>query len=438
MQTLRTQLISSLLLYSAPALLIGLLLGALSWCLSAALLLWIYQQTKQLERMAEWLKNGSENEPPEATGHWGELFDGLSRLQKRHKLKELRLTGYIERFQQSSAALTDGVVIIDKHNSLEWWNKTATSLLGFKEESDRGKPLMNLLRDPRFIQFYNAQNYEDSLQLPSPIDTEIVLEYQITLFGDNDRLLVARDVSHMVRLEKTRQLFVSNVSHELRTPLTSIRGFAETLTEFDLPPRVHSCLAHIEQESIRMGNLVEDLLLLSRLESVKAAAVHEPVYIVPLLEPIKEISLNLAKNKRQTIHFNIDSSVQILGRETELQSAFSNLIYNAIRYTPEEGTISVCWYIKQNIGYFEVTDNGIGIEASHIPRLTERFYRVDESRSKSSGGTGLGLAIVKHSLMRHHAKLIIRSKVGKGSSFICEFPAEMLVQIGLNDLPKVG
>lgn len=430
----RQTMLGSLLLVSITALAIGFMAGAVGWTLAIALAGWSLYQIKQYGRLIEWLHNDNDNEPPEASGHWGELFDELSRHQKRHRSRESYLRGIIARFQQSSAALHDAVVIIDRDSNLEWWNRAADRLLGFKASSDRGKPVMNLLRDPRFIRYYKRANYTDPLDLPSPINTDLQLQYQITKFGAEDRLLVARDITRLQQLEQTRQDFVANASHELRTPLTVIRGYLETYLDQELPKPLVRGLEQMQQQSLRMENLVSDLLLLSRLEAGRLVADETPVQIHAMLASIHQDAVELARTKGHSFELDIDPHHDLLGKEIEIHSAFSNLVFNAVRYTPEKGQIKIRWWVDQNGGHFAVKDNGIGIEQMHIARLTERFYRVDESRSSSSGGTGLGLAIAKHVLMRHSAQLDIKSKEGKGSTFSCHFPPESIAPISTPDL----
>ncbi|WP_027858366.1 phosphate regulon sensor histidine kinase PhoR [Marinobacterium jannaschii] len=428
MHKLRHSMLSSLFMAAIPGLLIGFMVGHPGWILGLAILIWGIYQSHQFGRLTDWLQFESEKEPPEAGSHWGELFDELSRLQKRHKSREKYLRSVITRFQQSSAALHDAIVIIDRHNNLEWWNKAADRLLGLKASSDRGKPVMNLLRDPRFIRYFKKDNYAEPLQLISPVDPEVQLQYQITKFGQGDHLLVARDITRLMRLEQTRQDFVANASHELRTPLTVIRGYLETFLDQELPRPLVRGLTQMQQQAKRMESLVSDLLLLSRLEASNQISDEQSVQIQNLISQIHESAAELAREKGHSFELELDQEFDLLGQEIELHSAFSNLVYNAVRYTPANGHIKLRWWVDAAGGHFAVTDNGLGIDSIHIPRLTERFYRVDESRSSASGGTGLGLAIVKHVLARHSGQLSIKSKVGHGSTFACHFPNDMVVR----------
>lgn len=417
--------LSSLVVILLIAGAIGLLAGYVSWALVVGLLFWAVREIRQLKRLQQWLHH-SEHEVPEAEGYWGDIFDDLSRLQKRQRRKTRELKEVIARFQQSSSALPDAVVIIDSYHNLEWWNRSAERLLGLKGSADRGKPVINLLRDPRFIRYYRKGVYEDPIQLPSPVLSDITLLYQITEFGKNDRLLVARDITRLVRLEQTRQDFVANASHELRTPLTVIRGYLETFLDQDLPKPMNRALSQMQAQSSRMESLVADLLLLSRLESSLHINDETPIQVQTLLQTICQDAQALSGEQQHTINLTLDEQHDLMGQPQELHSALSNLVYNAVRYTPAGGTIDVVWQVTPQGGEISVIDNGIGIESMHISRLTERFYRVDEGRSSATGGTGLGLAIVKHALQRHGAKLTIKSQPGKGSTFTCHFPADMV------------
>ncbi|NVK41247.1 MAG: phosphate regulon sensor histidine kinase PhoR [Oceanospirillaceae bacterium] len=426
----RQTLFFNLIVSAIAGALIGLLFGFAGWGAALAVFGWGLLQIRHFTRLDEWVHRGDDSQPPETTGPWGELFDQLARLQRRSSQREQDLLAAIQRFQQSSAALQDGLVIIDRHNNLEWWNRAADRLLGLKAASDRGKPVMNLLRDPRFIRYFRRGQYDEPLELQSPIDSDLRLQYQITKFGEGDRMLVVRDITRLVRLEQTRQDFVANASHELRTPLTVICGYLETFLDQELPRPLARALSQMQAQARRMESLVSDLLMLSRLDASNHIADEHPVNLHLMLTQIHRDAQALAQDKGHEITLEFDSELEMLGQELELHSAFSNLVFNAVRYTPEEGHIRLRWWVDPSGGHFSVSDDGIGIDPIHIPRLTERFYRVDESRSSASGGTGLGLAIVKHVLVRHGGKLSIDSTPGKGSTFSCHFPPELLISAG--------
>lgn len=429
MHVTRHALLISLLLLATCGLMAGALFNHPTAGLSLGLLVWSLLQIRSFNRLSDWLQREDGSEPPEAGGAWGDLFDELARMQKRGRSREKYLRGIISRFQQSSAALNDAIVIIDSQHNLEWWNRSADRLLGLKATSDLGKPLMNLLRDPRFVRYFRKGHYQEPLELPSPINADTQLQYQITKFGEGDRLLVARDITRLIRLEQTRQDFVANASHELRTPLTVIRGYLETFLDQDLPRPLARGLGQMQQQARRMESLVTDLLLLSRLEASHHISDEHPIRIHNLIDQIHEDAEALATGRGHRFVLDIDPEYDLLGQTHELQSAFSNLVFNAVRYTPDNGVITLRWWVDNQGGHFAVTDDGIGIEPMHIPRLTERFYRIDESRSSASGGTGLGLAIVKHVLVRHDAYLSIDSTLGQGSTFTCHFTPDMVVPV---------
>lgn len=439
MATANQNLYIRLLIISIVSLSVGFLVGIPGWVFGGSMLVWSVLELRRFRQLSAWVyENDDQAELPESQGRWGELFDGLSRMQRRQHNRENRLRGIVNRFQESSSALPDAIIIIDQHNSMEWWNDTANRLLGLNPITDRGKPVMNLLRDPRFIRYYNRGQYNDPITLPSPVKSELSIQYQITRFGDSDRLLVARDVSRLVRLEQTRQDFVANASHELRTPLTVIRGYLETFLDNEVPPGMQRGLQAMQQQARRMENLVSDLLLLSRLEASQAAASDQPIQLHAILRQIVDAAKELGRDKNQTLSLEMDEQFDLCGQEVELHSAFSNLVFNAVRYTQTGGSITIRWWVDAQGGHFAVTDNGPGIESIHLPRLTERFYRVDESRSSASGGTGLGLAIVKHVLVRHGAQLTIKSRLGQGSTFSCHFPTEMLSHTADPNIRDIG
>lgn len=428
MHIARHSLLMSLLLSSGVGLLLGAVIGFPLAGITLGMIAWAIMQVRRFNTLRQWLVSDTSEEPPELPGAWGEILDALARMQKRTQAREASLRSIISRFQQSSAALPDAVIIIDRNNNLEWWNLSAERLLGLRHTSDRGKPLLNLVRDPLFVDYFRKGLYQEPLELPSPLGGDTRLQYQISPFGEDDRLLVARDITRLTQLEQTRQNFVANASHELRTPLTVIRGYLETFLDQDLPKPLMRGMSQMQQQARRMENLVQDLLLLSRLEATsRQAATLKPAVIQSLINQIHEDAITLSADRNHQFELQVDPQHDLLGVPAELQSAFSNLVFNAVRYTPDEGNILIRWWADESGGHFSVSDSGIGIEARHLPHLTERFYRVDDSRSSASGGTGLGLAIVKHVLMRLGGRLEIESKPDKGSCFSCHFPAELVV-----------
>ncbi len=383
----------------------------------------------QLRRLHRWLIHHSQAEPPAASGLWGDLFDRLYRYQKGQRITQGRLLSTLRRIQESSEAMRDSVVMLDRHGDMEWWNSAAERMLGLKASHDRGHHITNLVRDPRFIDYFHARDYRDPLTLPSPIDERMILQFQITLYGDDERLLMARDITRLHRLEQMRRDFVANVSHELRTPLTVLAGYLETYADHagQLPPHFARALDQMQQQAHRMQNLVNDLLLLSRLETDQGGKDHAPLAMGELLDSVRRDAEALSAG-RQTVTVEADEVSSLMGSEPEIRSALSNLAFNAVRYTPPGSHIVLRWRPSPGGACLEVEDDGEGIDPVHLPRLTERFYRVDKGRSTATGGTGLGLAIVKHVLLRHEAHLEIDSHPGQGARFRCRFPDSRLLE----------
>lgn len=391
-------------------------------------LLWSHSQ---LLRLLNWLEEAAEKEiePPESKGIWGDIFDGIHRVQRRHSRSRKRLASVIERIQDSTAALSDGVIMADKYGNLEWWNRASEDLLGLRMPHDQGQLLTNLVRDPAFIDYFDKGPHSEPVQIASPANKTRQLQIAVTVYGHGNRLLLVRDVTRLYQLETMRKDFVANVSHELRTPLTVISGYVETLIDnaVDIPPIWNKALNRMQEQTLRMQNLVSDLLLLSKLEVAEQQETGVEVRLKPLLQGIVDDAQALSGENEHQITLKCDDDACIIGDSKELRSAFANLAYNAIRYTPMGGRIKIHWKQDQKGGHLQVKDNGVGIDPMYIPRLTERFYRVDKSRSQTTGGTGLGLAIVKHVLLRHEGHISISSHPGKGSIFVCHFPVERVV-----------
>ncbi|MFY0989019.1 phosphate regulon sensor histidine kinase PhoR [Halomonas sp. C05BenzN] len=395
--------------------------------LATGLAICLLYHLRQLHALHAWLTQAPRAEPPAASGLWGELFDRLYRYQKGQRLAQSRLRSTLKRIQESSEAMRDSVVMLDHHGDLEWWNSAAERMLGLQASHDRGQHVTNLIRDPRFIAYFEARDYREPLTLPSPIDERLILQFQVTLYGDDERLLMARDITRLHHLEQMRRDFVANVSHELRTPLTVLAGYLETYSGVaeQLPPRLARGLGQMQEQTARMQNLVNDLLLLSRLEIDRGGDDHAPLAMDALLESVRRDAEALSGG-RQQVRVEIEEARRLIGSESEIRSAISNLAYNAVRYTPEGCHVTLRWKPHPEGACVEVEDDGDGIDPVHIPRLTERFYRVDKGRSTASGGTGLGLAIVKHVLLRHGGHLEIASQPGRGALFRCIYPTDRL------------
>jgi two-component system phosphate regulon sensor histidine kinase PhoR len=420
-----------LLLLIGACLLLGLLTGEYAWALAAGLAVHLGWTLSQLLRLHKWLQEHRPDEPPpDGYGLWGEVFDSIYHLQRRNQRARGRLQAVIDRVQESTAALSDAVVMLDSQGNLEWWNRAAETLLGLKTPQDSGQSITNLLRDPRFIDYFERGSYLEPLELPSPINDRRRLQFHITRYGNREHLMLVRDVTRLFQLEQMRKDFVANVSHELRTPLTVIAGYLETLLDNveDVNPRWLRALQQMQQQGGRMQNLLNDLLLLAKLEATDYPSDNQPVAVDLLLLSIKGDAQALSGNRMHRISLEADPHLRLKGSEAELRSAFSNLVFNAVKYSPKESEIRIRWWGDEQGAHLAVQDSGPGIEARHLPRLTERFYRVDSSRASNTGGTGLGLAIVKHVLLRHRARLEIDSRLGQGSTFTCHFPATQVAR----------
>ena len=400
----------------------GLLAGLMAY------LLWTLGQARHLY---QWLANPSATgEPPKSIGLWGDIFDNLHKLHQGHLLTQDRLRARINRVQESTNAMRDGVIMTDARGAMEWWNGSAEYLLGFRRSTDQGQYIHNLIRTPTFKAYFDARDYREPLEIHSPARPHIHLQIQISLFGDDDRLIVAKDVTRLYQLEQMRRDFVGNVSHEMRTPLTVISGYLETLVDHgdELPPKWRRAINTMAAQSSRMEALITDLILLSKIETGEHTGDDALTDVEHLINQICHDARALSGERNHRILVEVTDHRLLRGDESQLRSAFSNLIFNAVKYTPANGNIEVSWSTNRDGAHLRVKDTGIGIDPVHIPRLTERFYRADPSRHKDTGGTGLGLAIVKHVLINHDGNLEIRSKVGEGSEFICHFPRERLVE----------
>jgi two-component system phosphate regulon sensor histidine kinase PhoR len=419
-----------LIAFLFPGFLLGLWLDSVILGLFIGLALYQIWQYNQARRVYFWMGSGRRSQPLNATGIWSEFVDITYRLYRRDRKRKKKIVRILNRFYESLSALPDAAVILNQEHDIEWFNKAARDLLGLQKE-DLGGRISNLLRDPGFTTYLSEGRYRQAIEISSPCDERIWLSLRIVPFGKKQYLLLARDVSHIRQLERMREDFVANVSHELRTPLTVIAGYLETLTEpeyaDDIPAPVFNSLKQMKGQSMRMQRLVEDLLQLSRLETDLDTEDHMEVSIPAILAAVEEEAKVMGGEKGQTIQSEVDDTLWLLGDPRELHSAFSNLVSNAVRYTPEGGAIIIRWYHDAHGAHFEVEDNGIGIEPHHVQRLTERFYRVDKDRSRMNGGTGLGLAIVKHVLQRHEGTLHISSQAGSGSVFRCDFPVSQAV-----------
>jgi two-component system phosphate regulon sensor histidine kinase PhoR len=398
--------------------------AAWGWALFAAgLLAALLYHAHILARMTRWLARPVPESLPEGRGGWAQVLRSLHRHERDATRRQEALADALARLRRAAEALPDGVVILDADNRIEWCNDTAAGHLGLDAKADSGQPIANLVRDPQFVAYLG----EVQRGMPAPIQVPLAKDrlhaLQIIPYAQEQKLLLTRDVTQAERLESMRRDFVANVSHELRTPLTVLAGFLETVQELKLDPqRVRDYLAMMQEQAARMQRIIEDLLTLSQLESSPPPATDR-VRVLPLLERVCADARALSGGRHE-VSLDARPEVDLMGAEAELASAFANVVNNAVRYTPPGGKIHMVWRDGPDGARFTVQDSGVGIAPEHLPRLTERFYRVDRGRSRDTGGTGLGLAIVKHALARHDARLEIESAPGKGSRFTARFPSK--------------
>lgn len=419
-----------LLFFLLIASLIGFGVGYFWSCVFIAFVVFFALQLRSLYLVNDWISNRPYDVPPNLNGIWGALLFNVYRAQRQERIVQAEMVGLIDRAQSSLVALAEAVVLIDDQHQIEWWNPAAEKLLGISP-LDRGRNLLAILRQPKFIEYFkHSDQAPDGIRLQVKMDEEHYVQVKLTRFGGESRLLVAYDITRMHNLEQMRKDFVDNISHELRTPLTVLSGYIETFTDQDdITPRWKRAFTQMQSQTKRMNALVNDLLLLSNLENNKKVAKNQIIDMANLMNQIFDDARAYNLDYGHTLNLDIDSHCDLIGSDMEIASAFSNLITNAIKYTPKGGIITIGWHEDGDHAYFTVQDTGIGINPKHLPRLTERFYRVDSARSRQTGGTGLGLAIVKHVLMQHGAYLEISSKENEGSTFTAVFPKERLYRM---------
>jgi len=363
----------------------------------------------------------NQNSYPPASGYWSELTYLVSKKQLALE-KHVDLNLYkSEQFKAASMLIPDAIISLDQRNHIEWFNSVSKSLISVRRQ-DVGSKIESVIRQPEFLQYLRSKEYSKPITTSSLSKQPRTLEIHIIPYFDNHKLLVVRDITELYQLAQIRRDFIANASHELRTPLTVLRGYLELMVD---SPGSHkqqwgTPLEHMETQAHRMQAIIEDLLTLSTIESESITAEVREVDVPALLVQVQKDAARLGSQSHQ-FTFDIEQGLTIKGYEEPLKSVFTNLVSNAVRYSPDGGEIVVRWYTHKNKAVFEVKDQGLGISDEHLPRLTERFYRVDKDRSRVTGGTGLGLAIVKHVLERHASHLKVESVLGKGSTFKCKF-----------------
>ena len=415
-----------LVLCCLPALILGAFSGYLAWFLLAAvtgLLIWHYWN---LLRLSWWLWVDRSMTPPPGRGSWEPLLYGLHQMQLRNKKRRRELGNLIKRFRSGAESLPDAVILTTEEGTIFWCNGLAQQLLNLRWPDDNGQNILNLLRYPEFTRYLREKNFTRPLNLV--LNNGRHLEFRVMPYSEQQWLMVARDVTQMHQLEGARRNFFANVSHELRTPLTVLQGYLEMMQEQTLEgPLRDKALHTMREQTSRMEGLVKQLLTLSKIEASPALQLNEKVDVPMMLRVVEREAATLSQ-QRHTLTFDVDATLKVLGNEEQLRSAMSNLVYNAVNHTPEGTHITVRWQRAPHGALFSVEDDGPGIAAEHIPRLTERFYRVDKARSRQTGGSGLGLAIVKHAISHHDARLEIDSAPGKGARFSFLLPERLIAK----------
>ncbi|WP_194436352.1 phosphate regulon sensor histidine kinase PhoR [Vibrio fluminensis] len=424
------RLVWELAFFYTPWVIVGLIFGYMPWLLLAATVLQLVWHLHNQMRLSAWLWDEKRLTPPSGTGNWEELFNGIYRLQQRQRRKRKELTNLIRRFRNGAESLPDAVVVFRSEGNIVWCNKLAQHLLGFRWPDDSGQPISNLIRTPDFIKYLNKQDYSEPLEMRSPLNVERMLELRIVPYTEGEHLMVVRDVTQLKQLEGMRRNFFANVSHELRTPMTVLQGYLEMTEDPDMLVGPMWSRAHgvMTEQLNRMNSLVNQLLTLSKIEAAPMHELEEVVNVPAMLEVLEKEASSLSGDQNHKLKFEVDESLLVLGDDDQLRSAISNLVYNAVKYTPAGAEVNVRWYLTPQGACLAVEDSGEGIEPQHLHRLTERFYRVDKARSRDTGGSGLGLAIVKHALTHHDSHLDIESKVGVGSKFSFILPERLVVK----------
>lgn len=417
--------VARMLMTAVLVLLLGFLVGHPLLVGSVGLALYLAWTLFNVARLYTWLRE-SRSEPPESLGLWRDIFDQIHALQKSGRKQRRKHRAVIAQFRSMTDAFPDATLVINKHDNITWFNDAARQLLGLRVPEDLGQTVTNLLRGQDFANWLAVgEKVQSQLEMASPGDANVQLSISAVHYRGRRRLLILRDVTDVHNLERVRRDFVANVSHELRTPLTVLLGYLEAMQE-QCPADFTVAVDRMQEQARQMHALLDDLLELSRLQATDEAPDQQRINVPALLLQLKEQAEELSQGNHE-FHFDVEADLWLRGTEQDLDSAFRNLVNNAVHYTPSGGRIDVRWHPTPEGAVLTVTDSGIGIPKRDIPRLTERFYRVGSDRSRHSGGTGLGLSIVKHVLNSHDARLDIHSELGEGSRFSCLFPASRTV-----------
>lgn len=406
----------------------GLIFGRpLLWVI-AVLAGYLSLQLVNLFRLDRWLRHRNFMDPPDVGGAWADVIAQVVRLHRRKRFHKQRMMQLFRELRRSTAAMPDGVIVLNANREILWFNRTAGRLLDLRRKADLGIRIDNLIRVPEFVRYLDENDYSSPVVIARFVGAEQYLSLQMIPYGGGQQLMLVRDVTRQAKLEAMRRDFVANASHELRSPLTVITGYLDALGEdASVDPAWGAPVSEMRRQAERMSAIVNDLLELSKLESAEAEAPENEVDVGGMLAFFRKEVLAMPVHPRE-FSVRVESGAKLLGEEAEIHSAFGNLVANAVKFTPREGLVEVRWWSDSSGGHFSVRDTGIGIPSEHLPRLTERFYRVDPGRARKDGGSGLGLAIVKHALQRHGAYLEIDSEEGRGSTFTCHFPRRRVLE----------
>jgi two-component system phosphate regulon sensor histidine kinase PhoR len=411
---------------------LGLLLGNVFAGVAAVLAVLLVWQWVHLFWLDRWLGDPRTQDPPPARGLWGDVVARVVRIDRRRRYHKERLLKVFREFRRSTAAMPDGVIVLNAQGEIDWFNRSAAQLLGLRGKADRGMRITNLVREPAMRDYLQRGEFAEPLVIARGAGDETSLSFQIVPYSTGQRLMLVRDVSRQVALENMRKDFVANASHELRSPLTVMTGYLETLlAEPTMDAELRGPLLEMQRQTQRMNGIVGDLLDLSRLDAQVAEAPMAEIDVGAMCAMLRKDVL--ARPRHPQISVSVESGARLLGDEPEVLSAFSNLVDNAVKFTPESGSVRLRWWLEPSgEACFAVIDTGPGIAPEHLPRLTERFYRADSGRARHTGGSGLGLAIVKHVLLHHGATLRIQSTPGAGSTFTCVFPVRRVAPASSN------
>jgi two-component system, OmpR family, phosphate regulon sensor histidine kinase PhoR len=406
----------------------GLIFGRPLVWLIVVLAGYLCLQLVNLFRLDRWLRLRNYMDPPDVGGAWADVVAQVVRLHRRKRFHKQRMMQLFRELRRSTAAMPDGVIVLNANREILWFNRTAARLLDLRRKADLGLRIDNLIRVPEFVRYLDEGDYASPVVLNRQVGYEQYLSLQVIPYGGGQQLMLVRDVTRQAKLEAMRRDFVANASHELRSPLTVVTGYLDTLSDdVSVDPAWQGPIREMRRQADRMAAILQDLLELSKLESAESEAGENEVDVAGMLALLRKEVLAMPERPRE-FSIRVESEAKLLGEEAEIHSAFSNLIANAVKYTPIDGQIEVRWWTDDAGAHLAVRDTGIGIPAEHIPRLTERFYRVDPGRARLHGGSGLGLAIVKHALQRHGAQLEIQSVEGRGSTFTCHFPRRRVLE----------